>query len=219
MVKEGFYEDLLFHRVIKNFMIQGGDPDSRNTNPEANLGMGGTDYTIPAEINPSFFHKKGALCAARQADQVNPEKRSSGSQFYIVQGRTYTTEELKMFESRLNQQKFNAYIGRDFLNDPKNKHCNDSIDKYKAEQNQMKLNEISIQIMAAAKESFTEFKFSEGQLDTYCTLGGTPHLDGEYTVFGEVLSGFDVIEMIVNLPANSSNRPLQDIKMNMKIDQ
>ncbi|MDR2563546.1 MAG: peptidylprolyl isomerase [Prevotellaceae bacterium] len=160
--KTGFYDGTIFHRVIQNFMIQGGDPESKNPKPDGNYGVGGPGYTIPAEIKPQFFHKKGALSAARQGDQVNPEKKSSGSQFYIVQGNVYTLESLQ------------------------------SLEKQKQQAN-------------------PSFKFSEEAIKAYTTVGGTPHLDGEYTVYGEVIEGLDTVDKIAGSPTNQRDRPVKDL--------
>jgi len=163
LVKEGTYNGVLFHRVINQFMIQGGDPNSRNAKPGQMLGDGDLGYTIPAEFVPGLYHKKGALAAARQADQVNPEKRSSSCQFYIVQGNKWDAEKLKMVEQR---------SGR---------------------------------------------KYSKEQAEVYATLGGTPFLDGDYTVFGEVVEGMDVIDKIAAVQCGPMDRPLEDVKMKMTI--
>lgn len=163
LASAGFYDGTLFHRVIKDFMIQGGDPDSKGASSQASLRQGGPGYTIPAEFNSGNFHKKGALAAARLGDNINPKRESSGSQFYIVQGKVYTNEELALFEQRLGT------------------------------------------------------KFSEAQKKAYTTIGGTPHLDGTYTVFGEVISGIDVVDKIANVVTGKGNRPVEDIKMNVKI--
>lgn len=163
LANEGYYDGTLFHRVIKDFMIQGGDPDSKNAQPGQMLGMGGPNYTIPAEFNKKLFHKKGALAAARQADYVNPQKASSGSQFYIVQGKKYTKEELDNIAKRMN------------------------------------------------------ITFSEEQIKTYTTIGGTPFLDENYTVFGEVIEGIEVVDKIATVKTDKNDRPLEDIKMTIKI--
>lgn len=163
LAKEGFYNGTLFHRIIKDFMIQGGDPQSRNAAPDVMLGNGGPGYTIPAEFNSKLIHKKGALAAARLGDQVNPQKASSGSQFYIVQGKPMTAAELNM--------------------------------------------------MAARKK----ITYTPEQIKTYETEGGTPFLDMDYTVFGEMISGMDVLEKIAAVATNPQNRPLQDVKMTVKV--
>jgi len=163
LAAEGFYNGLLFHRVINEFMIQGGDPDSRNAKQGQQLGNGGPGYTIPAEILPGLFHKKGVLAAARLGDNMNPRKESSGSQFYIVQGKAFTNEELDFFESR------------------------------------------------------TGVKYTAAQRAAYTTLGGTPHLDGGYTVFGEVTEGLEVVDKIAKVAVDGNSRPLKDMKMNIRL--
>jgi cyclophilin family peptidyl-prolyl cis-trans isomerase len=159
LVKEGYYDGLLFHRVIKSFMIQGGDPDSRNAKPGQMLGQGGPGYTVPAEIIDSLIHKKGALAAARMGDQVNPTKASSGSQFYIVQGRPFNENELASMEAR------------------------------------------------------SGIKYNDAQKQLYATLGGVPHLDGAYTVFGELVTGFDVLDKIGNTQTSAGDRPVKEMKI------
>ena len=166
---EGFYDDLLWHRVIKGFMAQGGDPDSRNAESGVRLGSGGPGYTVPAEIDPQFIHVKGALAAARQGDQVNPARRSSGSQFYIVQGRD------------VSQQMLQGVVRN---------------------------------IAQATGESFS---YTPDQIAQYTELGGTPHLDMQYTVFGRVIEGLDVLDAICEATSTRSNRPLEDITMRMEI--
>lgn len=158
LVQSKYYDGVIFHRVIPNFMIQTGDPDSKNPKPDARYGKGGPDYKIPAEILPQFYHKKGAVSAARTN---NPEKLSSGSQFYIVQGRVHSLTELKEIESQKQQ-------------------------------------------------TLPGFKFSEEAIKTYTTIGGAPFLDGDYTVFGELTQGIDIVDIIAKVPTNS-DRPLQDI--------
>ena len=163
LAESGLYDGTIFHRVIQNFMIQGGDPESKNATPEKMLGNGGPGYTIPAEFNTKFFHKKGALAAARQGDNVNPKKESSGSQFYIVQGKKVSQDELNLFQSRSN------------------------------------------------------IKMSPEQIKAYTTVGGAYHLDGAYTVFGEVIEGMDVIDKIASVQTNNMDLPLQDIKITVKV--
>ena len=163
LVKDGTYNGLLFHRVIKNFMIQGGDPNSRNAKPGQMLGDGTLGYTIPAEFVPGLYHKKGALAAARQGDQVNPRKESSSCQFYIVQGEKWTADRLKMVEQRMG--------------------------KY----------------------------FTPEQVKVYSEVGGTPFLDGDYTVFGEVVEGLEVIDKIASVQCGAQDRPVSDVTMKMTI--
>lgn len=161
LVKLGYYDSVLFHRVMNKFMIQSGDPASKKAKPGERLGNGGPSYTIPAEFRPGLFHKKGVLAAARQPDQVNPQKASSGSQFYIVQGKKFTPAGLDSVETfRLKGRKLPA--------------------EHRA---------------------------------VYQTIGGSPHLDQQYTIFGEVESGLEVIDKIAGTPTDPANRPLTDIRI------
>jgi len=164
LIKDGYYDGLLFHRVIKNFMIQGGDPHSKGAEKGQRLGTGGPGYTIEAEIREQYFHKKGALAAARQGDAVNPEKRSSGSQFYIVQGQVLNEAQL-------------ATLQTSGVRDP----------------------------------------FTPAEIEAYTTIGGTPHLDEGYTVFGEVISGLDVLDAIAAMPTDNNARPLDDIVFSIRL--
>lgn len=164
LIKEGYYDGQLFHRVINNFMIQGGDPHSKGAEKGQRLGTGGPGYTIEAEFRDHHFHKKGALAAARQGDNVNPEKRSSGSQFYIVQGQVLSEAQLSMFQSR-------------GMHDP----------------------------------------FTPEEIAAYTTVGGTPHLDGAYTVYGEVISGLELVDAIAAVPTDNNDRPLNDIIYSIRL--
>jgi len=163
LVQEGFYNQTLFHRVINGFMIQGGDPNSRNAPPGQQLGMGDPGYTISAEFVSTLIHQRGALAAARQGDHINPNKESSGSQFYIVQGRVFSHEELDMFEQRLGRV------------------------------------------------------FTTEQRRVYTTYGGTPHLDGGYTVFGMVVEGLAIIDSIAAVAVDPASRPIEDIRIEMRV--
>lgn len=165
LVKDHFYDSLLFHRIIEGFMIQGGDPNSKNAKAGERLGNGGGNLErIPAEFNPELFHKKGVLAAARDG---NPEKKSSACQFYIVQGKSYNDSEL----------------------------------------------EIQLKRMAGTRMP------TSAQRETYKTLGGTPHLDGNYTVFGQVISGLAVLDSIAHQPKDHIDRPLKDIRMSMSVEK
>jgi cyclophilin family peptidyl-prolyl cis-trans isomerase len=163
LIDEGFYQGLLFHRVIKDFMIQGGDPHSAGAERGQRLGTGGPGYTIPAEFREGLIHKKGAMAAARLGDQENPEKASSGSQFYIVQGRLFTIDMLKTLEQRRS------------------------------------------------------YPFTPEAIEAYTTIGGTPHLDGAYTVFGEVVEGIDILDSIASKPTDAYNRPLEDVVFSISL--
>ncbi len=161
LVKDGFYDGTLFHRVIPGFMIQGGDPYSKDSNPNLKIGNGGPGYTLPAELNPQFFHKKGALAAARMSDAINPKKESSGSQFYIVEGQVYDNTSINLMAQRMGTE------------------------------------------------------FSSAQKIAYTTIGGTPQLDANYTVFGELVEGLDVISKISNVSRDKNNLPKEKVIMNI----
>jgi cyclophilin family peptidyl-prolyl cis-trans isomerase len=214
LVSEGFYDDLLFHRVINHFMIQGGDPNSRNAQPDIQLGSGGPGYTIPAEINPKYFHKKGALAAARLGGPRNPQKESSGSQFYIVQGRVFRPGELDTLEINNNKQRKDLLMREQFqavnnqLIDFQQKNNKEGFDKLVAEIN-MKVDSLF--------DARPKYIISPELRQAYTTIGGYPSLDGEYTVFGEVVEGLDVIDKIAAVQTNPANRPLQDIKMKIEL--
>lgn len=216
LVKEGFYDDLLFHRVIEEFMIQGGDPESKNAEQNARLGGGGPGYKIPAELDASdrCYHKKGALSAAREGDRSNPDKLSSGSQFYIVVGRPYSTSELSSMEKKKAMQARQTYFNMmsiDYQDTIFALSQSGDIEAVKAIQNKM-LAEADQKI----EEERNKYYMTDEQKETYSTDGGTPHLDGSYTVFGQVLEGIEVVEKISMAKTNGQDRPLKDIAMKMK---
>lgn len=218
LAKEKFYDGLLFHRVINEFMIQGGDPDSRNAEPGAMLGNGGPGYQIPAEFVEGIFHKKGALAAAREGDKVNPKRKSSGSQFYIVQGKVWTPEILQKmqlkFGQRQLQQAMNAYF-----EDPKNVETLNKVKQLKQEQKYDEVNAIYLEVqkIVEADPNYKPYEFSKEQIEAYSTVGGTPHLDGAYTVFGQVIKGLDVIDSIAIQKTDKNNRPIEDIEMKVAV--
>lgn len=219
LAKEGFYNDLLFHRVIKNFMIQGGDPDSKTADHNKVLGDGGPSYTIPAEIIPGLIHKKGALAAARMGDDVNPSRASSGSQFYIVHGKTFAESDLQKLEDRRFGMAKNAEINA-FLKDPKNSAYAERVSKARAENNQQAfadaLKEIE-PIVLSQMEKLPNMKLTPEQKSIYTTIGGAPHLDGAYTVFGEVIEGLEVIDKIAAVSCDSHDRPTVNVKMKVSV--
>lgn len=208
LCREGYYDQTLFHRVIKDFMIQGGDPDSRTATPTQMLGTGGPDYTLEAEILPQFFHRRGTLAAARQGDEVNPERRSSGSQFYITWGQAYNDGQLRQMERQLammaEQQRFQQLAA-----------------ERKAEIMQLRRNRdreglmaLQEQLVAMAKaDAKNAGTLSDAQREAYTTVGGVPHLDGQYTVFGEVTEGLDIVERIQNCETRPGDRPMTDIRI------
>lgn len=215
LAREGYYDSTLFHRVIKDFMIQGGDPDSKGAPAGKHLGMGGPEYTIPAEfVYPKYYHKRGVLSAARQADQVNPERRSSGSQFYIVWGKKYTEYELKQLAAQLDGQR-----GQQIFNGLAAQH-RDSIQAMYQRGDQKGLNELQRQLAAETDKILKEtpgFSFTPEQIKDYSTVGGTPFLDNQYTVFGEVVSGLDVVEKIQKVATGQGDRPKEDVVMTMTV--
>ncbi len=221
LVKEHFYDSLLFHRVIEEFMIQGGDPDSKHADSFKVLGDGDLNYTIPAEIKPELFHKKGMLCAARNSDDVNPTKASSACQFYIVQGKVRTEEDLKSFEKRINKILITK-LKDSILNLPQYTWLNQKINTFKAEKNNDSLlvySKILTEKVDKAYEQTPHFTFQEAHKTVYKTLGGTPHLDSNYTIFGEVIEGLDVIDKIAATKTGKNDRPLIDIRMTISIIQ
>jgi cyclophilin family peptidyl-prolyl cis-trans isomerase len=216
LVKEGYFDGLLFHRVIQNFMIQGGDPQSKNAAPGARLGNGGPRYTIPAEFVPGLFHKKGALAAARMGDQVNPAKESSGSQFYIVQGKKWRPGELDTLEMRMNSALKQNIQRKLFMESQK------ELETYRQEKKEDLFNRKMMQIQIKADSLYNlapTMKLSENQKKIYTSVGGYPSLDGAYTVFGEVIEGFDVIDRIAAEQTDKADRPLRDIKMKIRVVQ
>ena len=214
LAKEGYYNGTIFHRVIKDFMIQGGDPNSRDPQPGAHYGTGGPDYTIPAEIIPGIFHKRGTLAAARQGDEVNPERRSSGSQFYISWGKVYNQGQLGQLSKQLEVQ-----AQQQILNKLAMEH-RDEIIKLRKNRDQAGLMELQNDLIAQTKAIAKEqgvVGLTEAQKEVYTTVGGVPHLDGQYTVFGEVTEGLDIVEKIQNTATLPGDRPKEDIIMTMTV--
>ena len=212
LAKEGYYDGTLFHRVIKDFMIQGGDPDSKGAPTGKMLGVGGPDYTLEAERKDGLFHKRGALAAARQGDQVNPERRSSGSQFYIVWGQVYNEGQLRQFSKQLKMQRM-----QDIFNQLAAARKAE-IMQMRRERNRAGLQELQDQLAAEAEKQAAGYTgLSEEQQRIYSTVGGTPHLDGQYTVFGEVEQGLDVVEMIQSSATGRGDRPIDDIEMRVSV--
>ena len=217
LAKSGFYDNLLFHRVIKDFMIQGGDPESKNAPKNKQLGGNGPGYTIPAEISEKYFHKKGVIAAARQPDEVNPQKKSSGSQFYLVQGKKFTDEELNRIETGINKQKRNKRIKNVIYADINLMKLVDSLQSYEKFSKLDSVYTVIGKKVDKAYKNETKFKISKEHRKIYKTIGGVPFLDGDYTVFGEITDGLEIIDKIAVLKTNKNNRPLQDIKIKVKI--
>ncbi|MBO5249535.1 MAG: peptidylprolyl isomerase [Muribaculaceae bacterium] len=210
LVESNFYNGTLFHRVINKFMIQAGDPDSKGAAPGKMLGAGGPGYQIDAEIvYPKYFHKRGALAAARQGDQVNPERKSSGSQFYIVTGDVVNDSAIKQMEQQLNivQQK-------QIFNQLAMKH-RDQIMAMQQNQDYAGLQALQQQLLkeTEAEAAKNPLKLTPEQIEAYTSVGGTPHLDNQYTVFGEIVSGMDVVAKIEKVKTDQADRPTEDVKI------
>lgn len=210
LVKEGVYDSTLFHRVIKQFMVQAGDPESKQASDTAMLGNGDVGYTIPAEFNPKFFHKKGVLAAARQGDDVNPEKASSGCQFYIVTGRKFTEPQLLNMENKINNQREEA-----IFETLVRQHMKEIYKMRKAGDDE-RLFALQDTLEAQAKDLASreeKYHFTPEQIQAYTTVGGAPHLDGSYTVFGEVTEGIETVEKIEIAKTNRADRPIENIRI------
>lgn len=219
LAKEHYFDSLLFHRVMDGFMIQGGDPDSKNAEPGQQLGMGGPGYTVDAEINPKFFHEKGALSAARLGDQQNPTKASSGSQFYIVQG--FVTPSTDLDGLRIDQAKLNAAF-QQMMQNPASQPLIDTLNQiYMSGDMQAYQKKIYSLVPQLEKQTGTKIykEVSEDKIKAYTTVGGYPSLDGDYTVFGKVIGGLDVIDKIARIQRDQNNRPLEDLRMVVTVEE
>lgn len=208
LANEGAYDSVLFHRVINQFMIQAGDPDSKNAKTDDALGNGDKPYKVAAEFHPDFFHKKGALGAARDG---NPERASSAMQFYIAQGKVKNDSLIDKDQKRINKWLASHYSNLR----PENKTLLDSLQKTNAEDNYEQYSKIEDKLDELA-ENFTDFdKYTipESHREVYRTLGGTPHLDQNYTVFGEVIKGLEVLDSIAVVETGFQDRPKQDVRI------
>ena len=207
-VEAGVYDSVLFHRVIDSFMVQGGDPDSKYAKPGDTLGNGGLDYKIPAEFNPNLFHKKGVLAAARDG---NIERASSSTQFYIVKGKVLNDSLLDLAQFRVNSWLSEYY----FKKDPKNKALLDSMQVAIDKEDMEKYAVYSehIHSMSQNYTNFPAYSISAAQREVYKTIGGTPHLDQNYTVYGEVIEGLEVIDAISAVETGAFDRPVKDVRI------
>lgn len=205
LVKNGYYDGLLFHRVMKEFMIQGGDPESKGAKPSAPLGQGGPGYTLEKEFVDTFYHLRGALAAARLSDEGNPEKNSSGSQFYIVSGSLHNSTKLR---AALKER---AILS--FMSNPENMSYQLRAESYQNRQDMAAMNVLLQEIETEIKPIWDSLynSYSPRTRQLYATWGGFPKLDKEYTVFGQLLSGYDVLDKIQNAQTGSDDRPVRDI--------
>jgi peptidylprolyl isomerase len=220
LVKQGFYDGLLFHRVINHFMIQGGDPDSKSANDTAALGNGDVDYWIPAEFNKKIYHRKGMLAAAREDDDVDPAKESSGAQFYIVVGKTYDSIALRKAELRVNKdlvQKINYNVAFSGKSMELKKYYMRLDAEGKTDSLKIVRRQLVDPVSIAEYEKTPHFTYTAEQRKTYATLGGAPHLDMNYTIFGEVIEGLDVIDKIAAVKTDKNDRPKENVRMKISI--
>ncbi len=216
LAKEHYYDSLLFHRVLEGFMIQGGDPDSKHAPKGARVGEGGPGYTIDAEFNPKFFHKKGALSAARLGDDMNPQKASSGSQFFIVQGAKQNEWQLK-----IDQEKYGRAL-QQFFQKGENKPYYDSMNTFFRNRDQKGYEKFIARLKPVVEKQLgvsVEKEINPEIVEAYTTMGGAPHLDGQYTVFGQVIKGLEIIDTIASQPKGDFDRPLEDIRMQITVDE
>lgn len=211
LVNKKFFDGTIFHRVIDNFMVQGGDPDSKNAKAGDFLGNGGPGYTIPAEIQKGIYHKKGALASARLGDDMNPERASSGSQFYIVEGTIFSDAELDAMEEQKKTQ-LQKKLAEEYQK--KNKEKLEELNNIRSK----KKRQVAIEQFTKEQEEIVNkivekerFRYTADERETYKTIGGTPHLDGGYTVFGEVIDGLDIVLQIAETPTDKRDRPKEDI--------
>lgn len=210
LVNEGFYNGVLFHRVINEFMVQTGDPESKGAAPGKMLGSGDPGYTLEAEfVYPKHFHKRGALAAARTGDEANPERRSSGSQFYIVTGKAYNEAQLDQMEKQMQMMR-----QQDIFNKLAAER-RDTIMAMRRNRDQAGLQKLQEELIAITEKQAAEnpAKLTPEQREAYSTVGGTPHLDGSYTVFGEVIEGMDVVDRIQKVETGAADRPVEDVKI------
>lgn len=206
LAEEGAFDSLLFHRVIENFMIQGGDPDSKYAGPLDTLGNGDRDYRVDAEFHPELFHKKGVLAGARDA---NPERGSSAMQFYIVQGKIFNDSTLDKAEERINDYLASHYARS--KNPVLSKHLEEAMDK--GDWEKYGLYNDSLIKYGRENQLFELYKIPKEHREVYKTIGGTPHLDQSYTVFGEVVEGIEIVDTIAAVETNNLDRPIEEVRI------
>lgn len=216
LANEEYFDSLLFHRVINKFMIQGGDPDSKGAPEGKMLGNGGPKYDIDAEFVNGLYHKKGALAAAREGDDVNPLKRSSGSQFYIVQGQIFDSVQLANMQSK-RMEKIRKEEFKSYLNASENKDLLKEYKKAIKSRDEVTGQKIIDSVDVMINPILESYAYTDEQIKTYTTVGGTPHLDYAYTVFGEMIEGFEVLDSIASVQTDRNNRPMKDVIMKIRV--
>lgn len=216
LAEEGYYDGTLFYRVIQDFLIQGGSKSSKGAPPGKRIGYGDPDKTVDDEILPHYFHKKGALCAPRQPDEINPWQQSDISQFYIVKGRIHSSGELDTMEMAINKPIRNKIVRKHLTPDVRNE-----LQMLKEEKMVAEFREIANDVKSRIETEYNlhpdVLEFSKEQRDAYTTIGGYPDLDGEYTIFGECIAGFDVIDKIASLKTDKNNRPFTDVNIDVNV--
>ncbi len=216
LVKEGYYNGTLFYRVIQDFLIQGGSKSSKDAPPGKRIGYGDPDKTVDDEILSNYFHKKGALCAPRQPDEINPFKQSDISQFFIVKGRIHSLGELDTMEIAVNRPIRNKIVKKVFTSEIRTE-----LNKLKKEKKVTEFRELAQEVKDKIETEYNlqtgTIEFSEEQRKAYTTVGGYPDLDGKYTIFGECISGFSVIDKIAALKTDKNNRPFTDVKITVYV--
>jgi len=216
LAKEGYYNGTLFYRVINDFLIQGGSKSSRDAVPGKRIGYGDPDKTVDDEILTNHFHKKGALCAPRQPDEINPFKQSDISQFYIIEGKVFSTGDLDTMELAVNRP-----IKNKIVQNVMTEEVREELKQLKAEKKVDEFRALAQQVKDKIETDYNlnpeVLEFSEAQREAYTTVGGYPDLDGKFTVFGECISGFEVIDKIAALPKDKNDRPLTDVKIKVTI--
>lgn len=219
LAEQGYFDGTLFHRVINGFMIQGGDPDSKGAAPGIELGNGGPGYNLPAEITPVHFHRRGMLAAAREDDKVNPQRLSDGSQFYIVQGKVFSQKDLDLVEKEQNSMTKQRIFVK-LMDDPRNLTLRNQFFSPDAKKDSAHFRFLLDTLNQLIDREFAlegEFRLTEAQREAYTTVGGAPHLDGKYTIFGEVVEGMEVVDAIASEKTDKNDRPLSDIPITVKL--
>ena len=216
LTKEGYYNGTLFYRVIQDFLIQGGSKSSKGAAPGKRIGYGDPDKTVDDEILPKYFHKKGALCAPRQPDEINPFKQSDISQFYIVKGRVHTSGELDTMELAVNRPIRNKIVNSIMTTDVR-----EELKRLKEEKKVDEFRDLAQKVKDKIETEYSlspgVLEFSDARHEAYTTIGGYPDLDGKFTIFGECFSGFEVIDKIAALSTDKNSRPFTDVKITVTV--